>query len=108
MAREKSTPHEINQLVWNVLRSRGYEKAVREQMVVQSWSEIVGDRIAREAKAVGVENGAVFVHVPNAAWRNELTFLKADLLKKIRDFIGKPVVQDIIFTCRSEDRQGDT
>lgn len=107
MTRPKSAPENISQIVWNVLRSRGYEKAVREQMVVQSWGEIVGERIASEARAVAVENGAVFVHVPSAAWRNELTFLKADLLKKIHDFIGKPVVQDIIFTCRSEDRQGD-
>ena len=107
MSREKSTPQGIGQIVWNVLRSRGYEKAVKEQMVVQSWGEIVGERIALEAKAVSVENGAVFVHVPSAAWRNELTFLKADLLKKIHDFTGKQVIQDIIFTCRSEDRQGD-
>ncbi len=106
MPRNKSTPQKIENLVWAVLRKKGYEKAVREHIAVQSWAEIVGPRIASEASAVAVENGVVYAHVASAAWRNELTFLKPDLLEKINLFIGKPVIQDIIFTCRSNHEKG--
>jgi predicted nucleic acid-binding Zn ribbon protein len=98
MAGKKRDPVGIKNLVWDVLRKKGYETPVKEQWVLQQWGKIVGEKIAENTHPARFENGCLFVESSNASWRNELTFLKQEIIKKINDFTGKKVVQDIIFT----------
>lgn len=102
--KRKSQPQLIHDLVWKLLRKRGVEKAVLEQQVVQQWGKIVGPAVAQQTRAVDAKDGKLFVEVGSAAWRNELVFLKPEILEKIHDFIGKKVVQDIIFLSQKETR----
>jgi predicted nucleic acid-binding Zn ribbon protein len=102
---QKSKPVLIQNIVLDVLKKRGYETPVKEQLILVHWGEIAGEAIAGQSTAVALENSRLFINVPNASWRNELTFLKPNLLKKINDFAGKVVVKDIIFTGVKRDEQ---
>ena len=44
-----------------------------------------------------MRDGKLFVHVPQAEWRNELIFLKKDLIEKINTTMHQDIVNDIIF-----------
>jgi predicted nucleic acid-binding Zn ribbon protein len=97
MRKKKKEPEKIGPIVWDVLRRRGYETAVKEQLVLQIWPELVGERVAEQTIAESLENGMLFVRVKSSAWQNELVFLKTEILKKINVFAGKSIVKDIIF-----------
>jgi len=43
-----------------------------------------------------VRDGALIVEVENSAWRNELYYLKAELIEQINKKIGKKVIHDIM------------
>ena len=76
----------------------GIEKKVKECIAIEKWYEVVGGRVARETKPLGIKNGKLFLRVENASWRNELTFMKREIIDKLNRSVGTNVVRDIIFS----------
>ncbi len=81
-----------------MVRSLGMEGRLEEQQAVDRWAQVVGDRISQHARAVFFDGGKLVVEVDSAAWRQELFFMKQEILNRLDRSFGKPLVQDIIFT----------
>ena len=82
----------------NLVRSLGMEGRLEEQQAVDRWAQVVGDRIALHARAVYLDGGRLVVEVDSAPWRQELFYMKQEILNRLDRSLGKPLVQDIIFT----------
>lgn len=93
----KNEPQKIGGLIMESLKRMGYSERIHRQSAVISWSEIVGETIAKETKALKIDNKTLVIKVHKAAWRQQLIFLKAELLKKIESDLGRGVVEDIRF-----------
>lgn len=61
------------------------------------WDQVVGEGIAGVTYAKSIDNGKLLVKVKDASWRNELSYLKLEIIENLNDRIGKKVVIDIIF-----------
>ncbi len=94
---KRQTPAPFGPSVSRTLEVLGLTKKLRQYEVLDRWPSIVGKRIAAAAEAVRIDDGKLFVRVKSAAWRNELIFLKQDLLRKINTAMGEDIVVDIIF-----------
>jgi predicted nucleic acid-binding Zn ribbon protein len=70
---------------------------LEERRVLTEWREVVGPRIAGRTWPGAVRNGLLTVRVTNSAWMQELTFIKAQLLHKLRERFGD-MVTDVRFT----------
>ena len=81
-------PQPAADLVRAVLKRRGVIDDVRGHRLVTEWHKLVGERIAERAWPDRLEHGILSVRVANSAWLNELSFLKAALLKQIGDALG--------------------
>ena len=46
---------------------------------------------------VSIKRGKLFVRVKTPTWRNELVFLKSEIISKLNRRVGKKVVKDIVF-----------
>jgi predicted nucleic acid-binding Zn ribbon protein len=91
-------PKPIGPAIHSVLEGLGIDQKVKRYEVVDRWSEFVGEQIARVATAELITpDGKLFVRVSQAPWRNELTFMKKDLIAKINQGMRQEVVHDIIF-----------
>jgi len=75
----------------------GLQMKMKEQKVIQNWSNIVGPQIAKIAKPEKVYDKVLHLRVANISWRTELTFQKAVLLKQIENHVGKNVINDLRF-----------
>jgi predicted nucleic acid-binding Zn ribbon protein len=93
----KNEPQKIGGLIMESLSRMGYSERIHRQSAVIGWDDIVGERIAMETKALKIDNKTLVVKVHKAAWRQQLIFLKAELLKKIESDLGRGVVEDIRF-----------
>jgi predicted nucleic acid-binding Zn ribbon protein len=82
----------------------GLSEAVAEQRALVVWAGVVGEKVAAHTQAWSISNGELLVLVDAHAWTQELTFLKPDILRKLNEALGGPVVKDIRFTLRR--RQG--
>ena len=75
----------------------GIAKKMRQVSIITSWSEIVGQQIAKVTEAERIENGILFVKTKSAAWRNELTMRRLEIMEKVNSSAGSKVVKEIRF-----------
>ena len=90
-------PEKIGSLIQDSIAKMGYADRLRKQSAVLRWSEIAGSIIAAESEAVRVDGDTLVVKVHRAAWRQQLVFLKAEILAQIERKIGKGYIRDIRF-----------
>ncbi|HUH00419.1 MAG TPA: DUF721 domain-containing protein [Kofleriaceae bacterium] len=70
---------------------------IEERRVLTEWREVVGPRIASRTWPGAVRAGVLTVRVTNSAWMQELTFIKAQLVSKLRERFGD-LVTNVRFT----------
>lgn len=68
-----------------------------EHKIKKLWQEAVGPAIAQKTEPTRLFGTKLNVSVTSAAWMNELSFHKADMLRKLKEGLGNGVVEDIIF-----------
>lgn len=75
----------------------GITQRVKRAEVVAGWADLVGPHIADVAQAVGVKGGTLFVAVESAAWRNELSLMRPQLLAKLNAGRREGRIERIVF-----------
>ena len=93
----KTAPKLIGAGISSVLSGLGLGGKIKQYELLDAWAGIVGPHIARVATAERITEGKLFVHVEEAVWRNELVYLKKDLIAKINQTMHQNIVHDIIF-----------
>jgi len=78
---------------------------IREYTAPLIWNELVGPQIAAATEVDRVKDGILFVHTRSAMWAHELTFHKADILRRLNQRLGMrgdvaPVIKDLRFQNR--------
>ena len=61
------------------------------------WDDIVGDIIAQNAKPVAFKGRVLLVHVSSSTWIHQLQFLKAEMIEKLNNALGKKLIDDLKF-----------
>lgn len=61
------------------------------------WLEIVGHINAKHSGPINLDRRVLYVEVNSSVWMQQFTFLKADFLQKIREFLLNGYVRDIKF-----------
>ena len=97
MTRRKKTTT-LGVALRELVRNLGMEGKLEVQQAVDRWPRVVGERVASHARAVKLDGGKLFVECDSAAWSHELHFMKPDILNRLDQSLGKPLVRDIIFT----------
>lgn len=79
-----------------LIKDLGFEKKLQEQSLLAQWPNLVGDQIAGHTKVVTIEGGKLFVEVDSAAWRQELHYMKPQILDRLNETAGSSLVLEII------------
>ncbi|MCZ6634323.1 MAG: DUF721 domain-containing protein [bacterium] len=90
--REAPEPTRVGDGIQRVIARLGIETQYQEQRVLAIWPEVVGEVIAKEARADAIRNGALFVSVPHDTWRHRLMFE----LESFRDRLNKAVGGEVV------------
>jgi predicted nucleic acid-binding Zn ribbon protein len=77
---------------------------LREHTAPLVWAELVGPQIAAATDVDNVKDGVLYVHTRSSMWTQELTFHKADILRRLNARIGarpgEPLIREIRFQNR--------
>lgn len=76
---------------------------VQEHKILQVWSEIVGEVVAKASKPIKLQKNVLAVYVTDSLWMQQLIFLKIEILKKYKKRFPKIWVRDIFFTQKKPD-----
>lgn len=86
----------FGQIFDQAIRQAGLEPAYDEQRASYLWPEIVGPTVNRLTTRRYVDNGVLHVYISSAPLKSELSFLTADLIKRINETLGKDVIKSIV------------
>lgn len=98
MFKRASQPERIDQVLNRTLKGLKIERRIKEETVILNWNRVVGERIAKESLPLKVKDAILFVKVENASWRNELVFLKGNIIRGLNQSVGENVIKEIVFT----------
>ena len=87
----------IGDLLEKYLKKSGLSVAMTDISVIQRWPEIVGERVAAVTECCELKEGVLRIKVTSAPWRQELSFMKGDLIKAIVSEMGSGMVKEISF-----------
>jgi len=90
-------PEKISGSIMDALSKMGIAERLRRQQAVTRWKEAVGEIIGAQTEALKIDGDTLVVKVYQAAWRQQLIFLKDELLAKLENEIGKELIKDIRF-----------
>ncbi len=92
-----AVPKQLGGVLASVIQNLGIGQRLKKAEALDRWNEIVGEQIARVTVPVRVEGETLVVHVTSSVWRNELVFLKRELIAKVNKAVQKDLIKDIIF-----------
>ncbi len=79
------------------LKENNLDTKLNETRLIGAWEEVTGKLIARHTIQMYVKNRVLFVKVDAAALREELTYQKSKLVKKLNKAAGIDAIDDIRF-----------
>lgn len=94
---KNSNEHSMRELIQGFVVKSGKQQLYNERIVMDKWTDYVGDMCAKQSKCVDIHNGVLKVKVQNAALRFELQARKSMILDRINADYAFPVIKDIIF-----------
>lgn len=83
-------------VIARVIDHYGIGGDLKERRVLTEWRELVGERIAARTWPGRIKDGMLPIRVSNSAWMHELSFLRDQLLARLRERT-EGLVQDIRF-----------
>lgn len=93
----RRAPRPIASSLHSVLDELGMTRRLKEFEAVDVWEEVVGSHIAAIARAERMDAGTLIVRVERATWRNELQYLKQEIIDRLNGRLHETIVTDIVF-----------
>lgn len=87
----------IGQIIDDLLKRENLDVALDEHRASAMWPQIVGDGINRYTIKRYVNNGIMTVHLSSASLSNELMLIRASIIQRINEALGREVIHEIIF-----------
>ena len=74
----------MSELLARYLKKAGLSERIAQAGVLEAWPALVGERIARNARAVAVrDDGVLLVRVRSAPWAQELSLMTPQVIARI-------------------------
>ncbi len=86
----------IGSILSGIAHRFGLEAKMLECRLRRQWPEIVGAQIAAHTRPDQIRFKKLYLSVHNSVWLQQLTFLKPQLLQKVNEVAGQPVVTEIV------------
>ena len=93
--RPPSEAEGIGSLLTAVIGDLGVGEQLARAQAVLIWPEVAGPALAARSRAIRVRHARLEVAVPSAVWRAQLSFVKAELVKRINEHIGAETIRDL-------------
>lgn len=85
----------IGDAMRQAIERQGLERGIGEQRLIHQWPELVGPAIAAHATPQRLRSGVLWLQVEDAAWRQELSLMRRELVAKINAWAGEELVKEL-------------
>ncbi len=94
--KKKSYTRPAAHAVLGLLKKLGLTDHARRLRISAAWAQAVGPEIATRTQPQSFNRGVLVVKSSSAAWQNELTFLKAEIITRVNEALeGRATVREL-------------
>ncbi len=86
----------------SVLQKKQIYVKIKGNLALLKWDEIVGEKLSNYTTPIFYKENTIFIGVISPLFMRELTFMKADILKKINESIPDSPIKNIKFKLVSQ------
>lgn len=86
---------ELPQLLHQILRRAEASYRDRAHLVWEVWENAVGAELAHRSRPQSLRAGRLTVAVANAAWMQQLSFLRESIRDNVNRALGQPLVREV-------------
>ena len=79
------------------LREQGLEMPLLQKRLVDAWPEVAGLSVGQYTLNSYIMNQTLYVHLSVPSLRADLNMKRQELVKRLNDYVGSPVITDIKF-----------
>lgn len=80
------------------LKDNNLDSKLNETRIISAWEGVVGKLISRHTNQMYIKDRTLFVRVDSAALREELSYQRSKLVKKLNFSAGVEAIDDIRFS----------
>ena len=88
-------PQDMDTTLGRFVTDQGWETELRVHGVFARWEAIVGRDMAEHARPESFADGRLVVRTDSTAWATQVTWLAADVVRRLNDVLGEGTVQVI-------------
>ena len=92
----KSNQQFIGAVIRKLLKNQKLEGRLKELDVLKLSEELLGKNLMKYINDLSVKNGTLIIKVKSAVVRNELSYQKSEIIKKINEQVGNEILKEII------------
>ena len=93
----KSNTERIDVVIHQFLRINGIETPYNQWRLVQAWPEVMGIVIERYTGNIFIKNQTLHVQITSPAVRQNLLMEHRSLARRLNEYVGAQVIEDIHF-----------
>jgi len=94
MDRKREKP--IGSLLNEFVKSNNLQKGLAEYRITKGWYELLGKSVSKATRSIYIKDRKCFVKLHSSVLRNELTLMKEEILRRLNEYAGADVLDDII------------
>jgi hypothetical protein len=79
------------------MREIGLQKRLKTEQLTMLWPKLVGPIVAKVAYPAQFRRGTLFIDVVDSVWMQELKFREGDLIERLNDGVGEPLVRRLFW-----------
>lgn len=85
----------IGEVIDSFYKSHNLFKKEQKSSLIEIWSDVVGDHIAKKTTKIRVQNNTLIVYVNHPIIKNELNYAKTSILNQIREKYKEKPLSDL-------------
>ena len=93
---ERKKEQKIGSLLDDFVRANNLQQGLAEYRIAKAWNTLLGKSVAMATRSVYVKDRKLFVKIHSSVIRNELTMIKADIIRRLNEIAGADVIDDVI------------
>ena len=94
--KRKSNQQSLGEVIQDYLRESGWQQKLDEVKIITEWDKMLGPTLANYTDEVFIKNKQLHIRLKSSTLRQELSYQKSELVKKLNDSIGKDIITEIV------------